>query len=67
MSANSKTALNLINERIALAEKHMANDEANEEFTAHQKQLNANYYRGAINHLTVVRNQIEATLTWRDK
>lgn len=66
MSKQSKTAITLINEYIALAEKNLANDEANPDFTTHEKQLNAQYYRGAIHYLTVTKNKIESTLTWRD-
>lgn len=67
MSNTSQNTINLINKQIERAENNMAKDEANTEFTQYQKQLNANYYRGAINYLHILKNQIESTLTWRDR
>ncbi|MDC5840179.1 hypothetical protein OPW33_12690 [Vibrio europaeus] len=67
MSANSKTALNLINERIEAVEKQKASDNANPQFSESDKRLNNQFYNGALLNLSKVKRQIEDTLTWRDK
>lgn len=67
MSNQSKTALNLINERIAVIEKQKASDNANPDFSAVDKRLNNQFYNGALLNLSKVKRQLEDQMTWRDK
>lgn len=67
MSNQSKTALNLINERIEAVEKQKASDNANPQFSEADKRLNNQFYNGALLNLSKVKRQIEDQLTWRDK
>ncbi len=67
MSNNSQKVLSLINARIAAVERQQNNDLANPNLTQRDRELSANYYRGALNALHLLRNQVDSEMTWRDR
>lgn len=60
MSNQSKTPTDIINDRMAVLEKHRDDYQSNPSLSQHGKEASANYYRGALIELYRLKRTLEA-------
>lgn len=60
MSNQSKTPVDIINDRMAVLEKHRDDYQSNPSISQHGKEASANYYRGALIELYRLKETLKA-------